>query len=73
MIIPEDLSNLVELLAFTARFEERLELDRDIEVILNRVLAAPGDEDDVDSRPEATASSTPYWIIGLSTSGEHFV
>ena len=42
-----DLADLVELLAFAARFEERLELDRDVEVILDRVLAAAGDEDDV--------------------------
>ena len=30
-----------------ARLEERLELDRDVEVILDGVLAAAGDEDDV--------------------------
>ena len=30
-----------------ARLEKRLELDRDVEVILDRVLAAAGDEDDV--------------------------
>ena len=33
--------------AFAARFEERLELDRDVEVIFDGVLAAAGDEDDV--------------------------
>ena len=30
-----------------ARLEERLELDRHVEVVLDRVLAAAGDEDDV--------------------------
>ena len=42
-----DLADLVELLALAARLEKRLELDRDVEVILDRVLAAAGDEDDV--------------------------
>jgi seryl-tRNA synthetase len=37
-------------------------------MILNRVLAAPGDDDDV-LDADATASSTPYWMIGLSTRG----
>ncbi len=42
-----DLADLVKLIPFTARFEERFELDRDVEVIFNRVLAASRDEDDV--------------------------
>ena len=42
-----DLADLVELFALAARFEERLELDRDVEVIFDRVLAAAGDQDDV--------------------------
>ena len=42
-----DLSDLVQLLTLAARFQKRFELDRDIEVILNRVLPATGDEDDV--------------------------
>ena len=42
-----DLADLGELLALAARLEKRLELDRDVEVILDRVLAAAGDEDDV--------------------------
>ena len=42
-----DLADLGELLALAARLEERLELDRDVEMILDRVLAATGDEDDV--------------------------
>ena len=42
-----DLADLGELLALAARLEERLELDRDVEVILDGVLAAAGDEDDV--------------------------
>ena len=35
-----DLADLVELLRLAARLEKRLELDRDVEVILDRVLAA---------------------------------
>ena len=42
-----DLADLGEQLLLAARFEERFELDRDVEVIFNRVLAASGDEDDV--------------------------
>ena len=42
-----DLADLVELLALAARLEKRLELHRHVEVILDRVLAAAGDEDDV--------------------------
>ena len=42
-----DLANLLEQVALAAGLEERLELDRDVEVILDRVLAAAGDEDDV--------------------------
>ena len=42
-----DLADLLELLALAARLEKRLELHRDVEVILDRVLAAAGDEDDV--------------------------
>ena len=42
-----DLADFGELVAFAPRFEKRLELDRDIEVIFDRVLAAAGDEDDV--------------------------
>ena len=42
-----DLADLGELLALAARLEERLELDRHVEVILDGVLAAAGDEDDV--------------------------
>src|SRR5207245_8526854 len=33
--------------ALPAGLEKRLELHRDVEVILDRVLAAPGDQDDV--------------------------
>ena len=42
-----DLADLVELLALAARLEKRLELDRDVEVIFDRVLAAAGHQDDV--------------------------
>ena len=42
-----DLADLLELIALAARLEERLELDRDVEVIFDGVLAAAGDEDDV--------------------------
>ena len=42
-----DLADLVELIALAARFEKRFELDRDVEVIFDRVLAAAGDENDV--------------------------
>ena len=42
-----DLADLVQLVAFAARLEERLELHRYVEVIFDRVLAAPGDENDV--------------------------
>ena len=42
-----DLADLVELLALAARLEKRLELDRHVEVIFDRVLAAAGHEDDV--------------------------
>ena len=40
-------ANFGELFLLASRFEERLELDRDVEVVLDRVLAAAGDEDDV--------------------------
>ena len=42
-----DLANLLEQVLLAARLEERLELDGDVEVVLDGVLAAPGDEDDV--------------------------
>ena len=42
-----DVPNLGEQLFLAARLEERLELDRDVEMILDRVLAASGDQDDV--------------------------
>ena len=42
-----DLADLVELVALAARFEVRLELDRDVEVIFDGVLAAAGDQNDV--------------------------
>src|SRR5262249_47437657 len=42
-----DGANLRELLALAARLEEGLELHCDVEVILDRVLAAAGDDDDV--------------------------
>ena len=42
-----DLADLREHLVLAARFEERLELHRDVEVILDRVLAAAGDQQDV--------------------------
>ena len=63
-----DVADLGEQVLLPSRFEERLELDRHVEVILDRVLAAPGDEDDVvDARGHSF--STPYWMMGLSTSG----
>ena len=43
----EILRTSVELLALAARLEKRLELDRHVEVIFDRVLAAAGDQDDV--------------------------
>ncbi len=42
-----DLANLLEQLVLAARLEEGLELDGDVEVIFDGVLAASGDEDDV--------------------------
>ena len=42
-----DLADLFELVALAARLEKRLELDRHVEVILDGVLAAAGDQDDV--------------------------
>ena len=42
-----DLADLLELLFLAARFEKAFELDRDVEVILDRVLAAAGDQEDV--------------------------
>jgi hypothetical protein len=42
-----DLADLLELLALAARLEKRLELHRHVEVILDRVLAAAGDQQDV--------------------------
>src|SRR5262249_10198452 len=42
-----DLSDFLELVALAARLEECLELDGDVEVIFDRILAAAGDEDDV--------------------------
>ena len=42
-----DLPDLGEQLRLAARLEKGLELDRHVEVILDGVLAAAGDEDDV--------------------------
>ena len=42
-----DLPDLGELLLLAPRLEERLELDRDVEMVLDRVLAAARDQDDV--------------------------
>jgi hypothetical protein len=42
-----DLADLLELLRLAAGLEKRLEFDRHVEVILDGVLAAPSDEDDV--------------------------
>ena len=42
-----DLADFLELRPLAARFDERLELDRHIEVIFDRVLAAAGHENDV--------------------------
>src|SRR5204862_3075179 len=42
-----DLADLRELLALAARLEVRLELNGDVEMILDSVLAAAGDENDV--------------------------
>ena len=48
--------------------QRRLQLVVPVEVVLQGALVAPGDHEDVDS-PAATASSTTYWIAGLSTTG----
>ena len=45
-----DLADLFELLRLAALLEKALELDGDVEVILDRVLAAAGDDDDVARR-----------------------
>ena len=50
------------------RAAESFELDGDVEMILDCVLSAACDDDDVLDAGR-TASSMPYWIIGLSTSG----
>ena len=42
-----DLADLLELRRLAALLEKALELDGDVEVILDRVLAAAGDDDDV--------------------------
>ena len=42
-----DLPDLLELLVLAAAFEKRLELGRDVEVILDGVLAAAGHQHDV--------------------------
>ena len=42
-----DLPNFTELVRLAALFEEALQLDGDVEVILDGVLSAAGDEDDV--------------------------
>jgi len=42
-----NLADLSEQFLLAARLEKGLELDRDIEVILDRVLAAASDQDDV--------------------------
>jgi len=42
-----DLSHFFEELVLASRLEKGLELDRDVEVIFDGVLAAAGDEDDV--------------------------
>jgi len=57
-----DLGQLFDLAAI---LEVVLELEGRVEVILDGALVAPGHEDDL-SRPEATASSTTYWMVGLS-------
>ena len=42
-----DLADLVEQFVLATRFQERLELNRTIEVIFDRVLATAGHQDDV--------------------------
>ena len=42
-----DLADLFELLAFAARLEKRFELHRHVKMVFDRVLAAPGHEQDV--------------------------
>src|SRR5215475_9254804 len=42
-----DLADLGELLALASSLEEGLEFDRHVKVILDRVLSAAGDQDDV--------------------------
>jgi hypothetical protein len=42
-----DLADLVQLFALPARFEERFELDGNVEMVFNGVLAAAGDQNDV--------------------------
>jgi hypothetical protein len=63
-----DRAHLLELPGLAARLEVPLEVVRDVEVILDRVLTPAGHDDDR-GEPEATASSITYWMIGLSTSG----
>jgi len=57
-----------EQVSLVALLEHFFEFVADIEVIFNGLLAAPV-MIRIWSQPEAMASSTPYWMIGLSTSG----
>ena len=49
--------------------QRRLELEVAVEVVLERTLVAAGDHEDVGAARPATASSTTYWMAGLSTTG----
>ena len=63
-----DVPDLAQHLDVALLLEQVLELVVEIEVVLDRALVGGGDDDDL-LDPAATASSTAYWMIGLSTSG----
>ena len=63
-----ELQDLLEQLVLALGMQVGLELDGAVEVILEGALAATGDDEDVVD-PGRTASSTTYWIAGLSTTG----
>ena len=64
-----DVVHLGEQVVLALVAQRLLELERQVEVVLDRRLAGGGDQQDVVDSPAATHSSTMYWIVGRSTIG----
>ena len=63
-----DVANGLQQILLAFGLQRLLQLEADVEVILNGGFAAARNDDDV-LNAGMNASSTPYWIRGLSTSG----